>query len=544
MFSKLFKTTKLDQLILNHFIFFHLTLGVVLFFIPFSLFGQDGYMGWGPIIAEYLKGDDHFRNSLVSFGGQDLLAIYGYLPFWKIFRFLGFNFIQAENYTFWFFLILVQYYSFSLYKFFKKEIGVLDFYLVFFYTLFCPIFIHRLYAGHINLLFAILPSLVILDIMIRNSKFALVMHILTIWFAFTIQGYQLIAYNLFYIPLYYVFFKQYGLEKKTILKNVAIVLIIGLGLAIPTVYQIMMNALHSENIRRVGVNMVFSYAPMELQDLVHLFFTTLTNPFNSHKYLGFFHEITYPVSIFGLIFILQPFPKSLKLSFLFLFIFLCLFCFDLPPASWFARLPVMSAFRVPQRSFMFLSFLLPLLVMTRTKWDIHLKDLILPALCGVLFLVTPFYEVIVFLVLAIVLILMTLMKKTEWETSLIATGLLLFCLSSFDKIGFIKNSYASYKNSEVILKRAIKKFGDNPPITNFVFHLETMNPAQMNATAKILGIKTLEGYGNPPKSLIQKYESISGQKFEPGQNHLYFDSSTAKLKAELKELGINYILKL
>lgn len=532
------------NLTLIHFVALYVAIGLVLYFLPFSLFGQDAYIGWGPIISEYLRGDEVFTHSEVTFGGQNLLAIYGFLPFWKLFRQLNFDFIKVENYTLWVFYLLLQYYSCSIYKFFKKKTGLFDFYVLALYTLASPIIINRVYTGHINLLFSFLPSFVLLQIMICRSKSSFAINILTLWFAFSVQGYQLLAYNLFYLPVYAAFFLLYVKERKQVLLHAVVVLVAGAGLAFPAFLQMVSHAYGPENLRGVGVNMVYSYTLMEFEDLLNLIFASLENPFTGHKDLGFFHEITYPMGILVFVFIVSDFPKQLKLTFLGVFVFLILFSADLPPGNWLARLPVISSFRVPQRSLMFFSYLVPLMVLSKVDWDLNLQDLVLPALLLILYIATPWYEAYIFLVLAFLLIYMVLGRRPNLRSTIVLTGLLGLCLGFRDKVMFVQDSYASYKKSERLIKKAIKQFGDDPPMSTYTFHLDGTNKVHLNATAKILGIKTLEGYGHPPKSLLKKVEQYTDQKFYPGQNHLYLDSSQKGFREALKGIGVDYVLRL
>src|SRR5690606_23872635 len=57
--------------------------------LPFSIYGQDGYFLWFPILSEYLRGDTFYHASNVIFDGQNLAGVYGDLPFWKVLRFFN-----------------------------------------------------------------------------------------------------------------------------------------------------------------------------------------------------------------------------------------------------------------------------------------------------------------------------------------------------------------------------------------------------------------------------------------------------------------------
>ncbi len=532
------------RLVIVHLTALYALLGAALFFMPFSLFGQDGYIGWGPIIAEYLRGDARFTHSPVTFGGQNLLAIYGFLPFWKLFRQLGFNFIQAENYSLWVCWLLLQYYTFSFYRLFRREVGLIDFYLLAFYVLASPILINRIYAGHINLLFTFLSSFVVIQLITSQSKTSLLINTFTLWFALSIQGYQLIAYNLFYLPIFAMIYWHYGIHKKLILRNALIVGSLATVLAFPALMAMVKHALSAENIRGTGVNMVYSYTQLDFLDLLNLIFVSIENPFTGHKHFGFFHEITYPMGIFFFIFLILELPRSLKISCCAVLLLTILFSANVPPFSWMSQLPVISSFRVPQRALMLPTFLIPLFVLARTRWTLSPADFLLPALGLAIIFIHPLHETILFFILGFLLLYQMVKHRPHLQTTIVLTALLSLGLSSLDKLPIITDSYASFKHSQRLIQRAIKRFGPTPPMSQFVFHLDGLNKVQLNATAKIYNIKTLEGYGHPPKSLLLKLEELTGQSFSVGQNHLYLDSGHKNFQQTVRSLGIDYILHL
>ena len=87
-----------------------LLLFVGIFSLEWVIWGQDGLSLWAPVVAEYLRGS--FENSQVIFGGQNLLAIYGELPFWKIFYFFGASPVTLLNITY--FILLLFFYVLTL----------------------------------------------------------------------------------------------------------------------------------------------------------------------------------------------------------------------------------------------------------------------------------------------------------------------------------------------------------------------------------------------------------------------------------------------
>lgn len=531
------------RLVLAHYVVCYAALGIVVFFLPFSLFGQDAYLGWGPIISEYLQGDEVFTHSQVVFGGQNLLAVYGYLPFWKLFRQLGLNFIQVENLTLWVFYIFLQYYAYSIFRFFRTGFGLADFYVPLLYTLLSPIIVNRVYSGHINLLFALLPSFVVLQLMISSSKTSLLMNTLSLWFAFSVQGYQLLVYNIFYLPIFAVFFMLYVQDWRRFLPRAGWVGLVGVGLALPALVAMIQHAVSSENIRGMGVNMVYSYSWLGPLDLLNLVFSSIENPFTSHKSMGLFHEITYPMGILGFVFIISDLPRRLKMSFLVVFVVTLLFSSNVVPMNWLAQLPFIAPFRVPQRSLMFLTFLVPLLVLSRTKWDLSLIDFFLPVGAIGVFLITPHHESVVFILLGLLLIASRMWQQEGWLTTLVLTGMVSLSLGFVDKIPLVRDSYAAYRGSERLLRRAVKQFAGAESMDHYVFHLDGAHHVQLNATAKILGLKTMEGYGHPPKGLVEMVEKLNGQTFTAGQNHLYVDKTKTGYHETLKALGVNYVLK-
>lgn len=151
--------------------------------------GQDAYKGWGPLVSEYLKGDDIYRNSPMFFGGQNLLAIHGELPLWRITRWLNFNFIQTLNYSLFFFIVFFQFYLYQFFLHFNKHVKLYEIYLVLIISIFHPVIFNRIFSGHINLLYTLLPSFSFLVIILNPKKAPYLLNIVVMWFAFSIQGY-------------------------------------------------------------------------------------------------------------------------------------------------------------------------------------------------------------------------------------------------------------------------------------------------------------------------------------------------------------------
>jgi hypothetical protein len=536
--------SKISFLVKFHILVLMALIGLALYVSPISFFAQDGYLIFAPILTEFFKGDGIYSNSKVFFGGQNLLALYGYLPFWKIFRWLNFDFIKSLNLSLWIFWLLLYYFSFSIYTYFRKTFQLIDFYLLSFYVFTSPIIFNRLYSGHINLLFGLLPSFAFLQILIQPKWHSYLLGIFCLWFAFNFQGHQMIAYIPFYLPLYLIFFLD--LEKKAKVKALGAsfcITFLGLALAYPTFRKMIQHSLSSENLRTISTNLVYSYAPMELRDLNNLVLGTL-NPFASIKPLNYFHEITLPVGIMLFLFFLSNHRKDLKLVLGGIFLVLLLFCLNIAPFSFLSKLFFVAPFRVEQRSLLFFSYLVPLFVISKIDWNLWLKDLLLPFSILSLMLVFPRAELIAFMILYVFCSTIYLTKAKTLMKNTVLAALLLLALINLDKVNFFTSSHHSFKNAQRLLLKAIQEFKGEKPFNEEIFYIEGPDKVFLYATAKILGMKTMEGYGSPPRSVMEKYSRYTGQRYHVAENNLYFDSHHPKFKEILKDFGISYILRM
>ena len=111
------------------------------------------------------------------------------------------------------------------------------------------------------------------------------------------------------------------------------------------------------------------------------------------------------------------------------------------------------------------------------------------------------------------------------------------------KIVEIYKSHRIYQYYSKSIKRAFsKRFGRSK---GDWYHIKASNLLYANAVAKIQGVKTFEGRGMPPVSLLESYKNITGIDYGDNVTNFYITNLSPEVeKKVLKSLGVDYILKI
>ena len=312
------------------------------------------------------------------------MEIYGYLPIWVIARALELNFIQTLNLSLWLFLLLLFFISKNIIE--EIRDSKLTNWDLCFLTIFCtlsPIVFNRIYSGHINLLFGMFPSLIIVLCLLSFRYQYLFIGFICLIHAFSIQGYQLIIYNIFYIPIFILFAKKYPKDRNKKIFSLALIVLISLVLSLPSLIPMISYAFSSDNVRKVGSNVVYSYLKGDYLDLPNFLFST-RHFFTNLKPGNFFHELNYPFIGFFIWMLYDKKNRDTSIAFGITFITCLFFAFDLFPLKFLSEIPVLSSFRVPQRAFIFPSLLISIIAFAYSNINFKREDLFF--LFGLLFL--------------------------------------------------------------------------------------------------------------------------------------------------------------
>lgn len=520
-------------------------IGIFLLFVfmqgDLLIFSEDGYTLWLPIVQDYLRGDEIYRSSPFIFNGQNLLSIYGQFPFWRFLRWLGINAFQMINLTFLIWWLLASWFLFLIYTGIKgiKDKG--DISIILLYTSLSPIVMNRLVAGHFNLLFGMLPLLVAISLIFNKTKINLLMSFFGLWCSMSIQSYQLIAYHIFYIPILLYFIRKNEVNMKKYF-SLLFAVFISAFIANIDVFKEMYNfALSHNSQRQISENMTYSYTVSTLSDLAQ-FFITKYNIFTARMPYGFFHELNYAAGFFLVLYFVQLKSMKKRLILLTYFMILFGFCMNVQPFNLLSKIPVLNAFRVPQRVFMLPFFLVPPIYLANVHYKTHFLAIISTIALSTLLFFVPFGSIIAFL-LALFVYVLSRYHQISFQNHLIVVLSMsaLFC--------FFPRLYLSSRlekklfdvANEVIQKIKTKE-GDS--VNKNVYHIVSSQPHLLNYVSKYNGIKTIEGYGHPPKDILKKYESITGHKLRKHINSFYIEREFESNNSIIEKLGITRILEI
>lgn len=508
--------------------------------LPICIYGLDGYLLWMPIVSEFLKGTANYKFSPVIFGGQNLLAIYGDLPFWYVGRWLSLSPMVTLNLTHFVWLILAGIPSLVIYRGISKQRASNDVYLITLYCFLSPIVVNRLYAGHFNLLYGMLPFLIGVSLLFLNSVPYLIFSVFTIWCAFSIQSYQLIAYHIFYLPLFFVLLKQYSERPQKDLLRIAAVMIGGILLAGPNLMAMLEHARDPENLRASAGNVVYSYLTSAPRDIFQLFFGSQNKLTNVDRFM-YFHELNYAMGLFLLWPFWRKLERPIRITFLMMLIIFFGFSMNLPGFNLLGDIPLISLFRVPQRSFMIIAFFLPLYILAKISPKISRLEL------GILLLVTlvsSFLNLELFVILVLAILGLMKLGKVYSPPDGIFTKLVLTALlvSSADKWTPIVDTEKKFSSALTQLT-SVKKQIAPAEREQKLFYFLSPDPLVFNAAANYLGFRTIEGYGHPPKDIFRRMEVLTGQEISPTMNQLIFPRSQL-IGFALKEFNIDTVVTL
>jgi hypothetical protein len=502
--------------------------------LPFSLYGQDGYGLWYPIISEYLKGSEFYHRSDIVFGGQNLAGIYGELPFWKIFRLLNLKIESFLNLTHVFFVMLFFSLTLSIVKGLKKTLDIHDILILFLFSFFSPVIMNRVMAGHLNLLFGVLPFFSLVSIIFNKSKQNIFLNIVCFWCALSTQAFQILAYHLFYLPLLFIILKKYENDKKRYFITVTSIFFIAFALNFPNFLEMLNHAFDSNNYRTLDKNMVYTYTVSSLMDLPQFIISSLY-PSSLIRSVGFYHEISYPTGGFLVLFFANKIDKQEKILISGFFLVMFLFCMNVAGINLLSDLPVIKAFRVPQRVFMIFSLFIPIWVYGLLAEKNHMtkKENLIFLVC---LLLSPFIPYSDLLCLSILILFWgsRLRPRNNWVLYISFFGLL---SGGYDKILPSAEHHAQYTEVRNLLIPLLGKF-NKAELRHLGFHFETTEPLLVNYVAQTLGIKTIEGYGHPPAQLVSKIEKNLGIDIPDGSNTLYLNGNYPGKDSLLKELGV------
>lgn len=515
-----------------------LILGLLLAFanLPFSIYGGDGYYLWYPIIGEYLRGDRFYQNSFVIFDGQNLLSIYGDLPFWSLMRYFGLPIREVLNYTHFLFVSILFLISIRIVNGMKGNKSFSDIFLVFLYCSLGPIITNRVMEGHFNLLFGLFPILISIALIFDKSKISIFIYIFAFWCTLSIQSYQIIAYHIFYIPILHYFISKFERDKKKYFATLIFIFMISFSLSFINFQEMLLQAVSHNSPRTLDQNIVYSYLVSIKKDLWHFILSRSDSDILKVE-PGFFHELNYPVGAFA--FMMFVFMKKDRFPLLIfsISIILFLFCMNIPGANYLSELPLIKSFRVPQRVFMVISFLIPLWHLGMVNYKYNLKQI---ASSFLIILIAQFIDYFDIISIFVIVIMLALPKwRNSKFTILIAlSGLLSGTLPKISIQSTLEDHYSQMYKLLLPLKKEFSSY----ELDQIRFHFNTSQPVLANYVAQSIGISTSEGYGHPPKHLYNKLRKLTGIQVNSSNNFYFFE----KMKGYpqfLKEFGVKKIVK-
>lgn len=537
----------LNQITNKQFIIFILIVFlVILVALPFSVYGQDGYSIWYPVLAEYLNGDKVYHSSAVIFNGKNLSAIYGELPFWKLFRLIQLPNPYFLNLTHYFFVTHLFVLFLITHKELKKNLSKFDIFFLILLAGFTPTVLNRVWAGHMNLLFGVLPFFGCLALIFNQSKKTVILCFLSFWFALSTCVYQILAYYIFYIPLLLVIYQIYCNSKiKTALLTIGL-----LGIAffvnISQFIEMYQHAMDANNARSLSENVVYSYLTSNLPDLLQFFFSGMDSLFGFRN-LGLYHEVNFGMGLFIIIFTIFEKNKKIVITTALTFLVMYLFCMNIFPFNVFSHFPVLKAFRVPQRCFMMFGLFLPFWAYCKCDPVTDKKMIGLFITLMALAQIVPSFEIIAIIG---ILCLLALNENAQFENhrSKIKNGILILGFSTLfvGMTGKILQSQNFQYQFDLVTKtlQPLKERFTKEELRQYTFHFETPFNQPINYVAHANGIRTIEGYGHPPKDLLLLLSQLTGQAFVTTSNSLFFPFNSPNKYQIYKAFGVDYEITL
>lgn len=510
----------------------------------FSFFGQDGYYLWRPIISEYLKGANAYSSSEVIFNGQNLLAICGELPLWKVFRAFNLSIDTFLNLTFfvWFSLMLLSIYAYSIGV--DRKLKSSTSIAISLILIVSPVVSNRLLAGHFNLLFGVLPFFTYMALLYSRGLKMFVFAVISIWFALSMQSYQILTYSVFYAPILVLLaLKDNKVEIKGFIIFSLSTSLIAFLLNYPVFSEMLAYAQSKTNLRSLGSNAVYSYTVSSLKDLPNLLFSdmnslTLTRP------IGFFHEMNYGMGAFlFLFFIGRRIEIFLKIT-----VFVSLLFFWGFASNWLifnliSELPLVQAFRVPQRIYMILALFIPIYVVIKEFGEFDHKMLSLTlALIFILTFVPYSSMAVIPLALVIFLLGTSDYISQKYMPYALSLSLVSIAMGIDSKLELIRKDRAKYVFVKDEMKAVYERLKEEKALGSLV-QFESENVFIVDAVAKEYGIRTIQGYGHPPLNHINRVKDVVDVKFDPMMNSFFISPRISKYKSILKHYGVKIIVR-
>ena len=518
---------------------------LVLGFLPFSIYGQDGYHLWFPIIAEYLNGDQVYHASAVIFNGQNLAAIYGELPFWKIFRALNLSIVPFLNLTHATFCSFFFYFIYQIVKGIKKEIKTIDICFIFAFVLLCPTITNRIMAGHLNLLFGVLPFFIAVSLIFNKSKSGLLLSTIGLWFSFSTQAYQILTYHLFYIPILFFIIQKYESNKKSYFSLVIGCTVLAFLINLPQFLEMYRYAHSPDNLRLLESSYVYTYIISTPSELLNLFLTTI-EPALQFRDLTYFHEINYGMGCFLFLLFIVPLDKKIQIITGVTFCVIFLFAMNTPVINLLAEMPIIKAFRVPQRALMLISLFLPIWIYSHLhfKWTKNDIGLLLASIS--LAQVVPSYEIIVLIGVSVVIFITH--KETYFTNANLREAIYILCITTL-----FSGAFSRFKPSLEYQTTYLETKKKLTPLTNKyskkelrfkTFHFTGINRPVLTYVGQSIGVRTLEGYGHPPTSLLEPLKQLTSIPYSPTTNNLYFPEQAFRDLNFVKVFNIDVVVML
>lgn len=516
-----------------------LGLFLAMVFLPGVMWGGDGTLLWFPIVSEFLKSYEVYQNSLV-FSGQNLHGIYGEVPLWNLFKVFNGEVSTVLNFTFFSWVFLSFFLCEEILRGIKKTLSSYDMVFLFLFVCFSPVVFNRVYAGHFNLLFGLFPLLVAMALSFQVTKRSLAISFFSLWFAFSIQSYQILIYHFFYIPFLVFFLKRSGSFNKRYFFSLLGVTTLAFIASWNSFSEMFGHATHASTARSLDLNVVYSYTVSQLFDFFNLVFAIPSN-LTLSRGPGFYHELNYPIVPAALFFLFNEKSKGFRLTVALMILFLFLFSMGAFPFHFLADLPLIKSFRVPQRSLMPMAFVLPIICWGISGLTLKRKEFFITL--GILFFAffTPFFEI--FLLLFLISFPIWRNKTTFLKDFLNKDAAMAMLLGSFILMSPFKVDHVIKTNQSFFgALNALKPLQQGLSAEerrNLTFHFYTSRPLLITSAANTLGFRTYEGYGHPPKEYLSRFEEVTNKKLSPLTNQFYFPLEPGTNDALLKAFNVD-----
>ncbi len=466
---------------LLHYLFYSLLLSLVGWFLPFSLLGQMGYWKWLPLINEYLKGDDYYNWSKVFFDGQDLFKTYGYLPIWQVSRLLNLTPLQTINFSVITFVSLIHFHAHSIYFFWKKKFGILDFYFLLLSVWTFPFLSIFLFKGELESAFAILPWMVFISVFLNVNFLSATVGFISLYLAFSISGISFL-HGWYCSPLIFLILRK-------------------------------------ENIRS-QLNLKLFFLFLSLVMLTWMYFSGMVPAYKAGWKYSVFDPYASELTVFSSLlitvglFLQLPVSRGLKLAITVPFLL----------AIFTASLRILHFWPLG-----LLGLLALLLIFSREEWDFRIQTYIAPSIIFGYMLLTS-DEVIGPICLILAFPFLQFIRPGVSRQSAYLCLLMTFIIFQRSIFSALITDHQSFKESQILMKKVQRQLPLKHGIVHFVGHEQEKK--FLVGVARMNGLRTLEGCG--------EYSLNPTETIRTSEPCLFFNTS----KDALKTLGIDYVIRL